>query len=129
MDRVRFIQHRGKRVLLLDYSQLGDENQMLAMVEVRKKMVAGQPPLSLLTLTDVSGAQFTRKALDKIKEAAVYDLPVLKRAAMVGAESMAPKGALEAVGTFSARTWQNFPTREEALDWLVAEETGAAKAG
>ena len=30
MDRVSFIQHRGQKVLLLDYSNLSDEREMLA---------------------------------------------------------------------------------------------------
>jgi hypothetical protein len=110
MERVRFIEHRGQRVLLLDYSALRDE----------------QPPESVLTLADLTGAQLTRVAMQRVKEANVLDKPFVRRAALVGAETLLPKGALESIGTFALKDWGRFATREEALDWLTAEEANSA---
>ena len=47
MERVRFITHKGKQVLLLDYHDLSDEAETLAMIEDRKEMVASQPKAQL----------------------------------------------------------------------------------
>src|ERR1051326_3316244 len=100
MDRVRFIEHRGQRVLLLDYSGLRDEQATLEMIEQRVELVSHQAAGSVLVLIDVAGTQFSRVAIQRIKEANVLDKPFVRRAAMVGADKISPKGALEAVGTF-----------------------------
>ena len=127
MKRVRFIEHRGQRVLLLDYSNLTNEQEMLEMVEERTELVSKEPPGSVLTLADLTGAHASRTAIARIKEANVLEKPYVRRAALVGAETLLPKGALEAVGTFAAKNWERFATREEALDWLVeASANGAA---
>ena len=71
MERVRFITHKGKQVLLLDYHDLSDEAETLAMIEDRKEMVASQPKGSVLTVANVAGARLSKDALMKIKEANV----------------------------------------------------------
>jgi len=132
MDRVSFIQHRGQKVLLLDYSNLNDEREILAMIERRMLVVSEQEPESLLVLTDVTGARIPHAAVEKAKQAAVLDRPFVKRAAIVGAQSDRAKLLMDAVKTFSLREWRPFDTRPEALDWLVSEEAGetqGAKAG
>ena len=123
MERVRFIEHRGQRVLLLDYSGLTDEHEILAMIDHRKVLMSEQEPGSVLTLTDATNARYSRAALIKIKEATVLDRPYVRRAAVVGQETLA-KGLMEAVRTFSSRHWTAFETREAALDWLVSAESG-----
>ena len=127
MERVRFIDHGGHRVLLIDYSGLEDENEFLSLIERRKKIVEKEAPGSLLTLTDVTHAHCTRDVIAAMKVAAVLDLPHLKRAAIVGTDSVYPHGTSAAMTGFTARHWTHFPTREAALDWLVndAEATGA----
>ena len=127
MERVRFIQHGSQRVLLIDYSSLADEGEFLALIERRKHIVESEAPASLLTLTDVTNAHCTRNVLEAMKVAAVLDRPHLKRAAIVGTDSVFPQGTSGAMETFAARHWSRFATRDEALDWLVggAEATNA----
>ncbi|MDP9268413.1 MAG: hypothetical protein M3P27_08840 [Acidobacteriota bacterium] len=121
MERVRFITHKGKQVLLLDYHGLTDEAEMLAMVEERMRLVTAQPKGSVLTVADVGGSQMNKDVLIKIKEANVYDLPFVRRAALVGLDAK-QKQQLEAVETFSHHHHQLFATLAEALDWIVEEE-------
>jgi hypothetical protein len=126
VDRVRFIEHRGHRVLLIDYSNLSDENEMLEMIEERTEAVSKEPPGSVLTLADLSGAHVTRDAIQRLKEANVLEKPFVRRAALVGADTLSPKGATESIATFAAKHWGRFATREEALDWLVSETADTA---
>ena len=70
---------------------------------------------------DLTGAQFSRDAIARMKEVGVFDRPYVKRSAIVGAEGL-PKVFYEALRTFSRREFPRFKTREEALDWLVKEE-------
>ncbi len=128
MERVQFLEHHGQRVLLLDYSNLDDAAEMLAMVEQRKAVVTAQSPNSVLTLTDVTNARVPRGILSRIKEAAAHERPYVRRAAMVGADNSLIKGVTDAVASFSARQWRFFPTRAEALAWLVSEGEQGAKA-
>lgn len=127
MERVRFIEHSGRRVLLIDYSGMTEQPEFLALIDERKKLVAAEPADSLLTLTDVTNARCSRDVLESMKVAAVLDRPHLKRAAIVGTDSVFPHGTSDAISNFTARHWARFQTREEALDWLVsdAEATNA----
>jgi len=52
-----------------------------------------------------------------MKEVAVFDRPYVRRAAIVGAESL-PKVFYEGLKTFSRREFPRFKTRNEALDWF-----------
>jgi hypothetical protein len=120
MDRVRFITHRGKRILLIDLTSCSAEDVIERLTQVQR-MVTAQPRNSVLTLCDLAGAQLSRAAFTRMKEVAVFDRPYVKRATLVGAESL-PKVLYEALKTFSRREFHRFETREEAMDWLVKEE-------
>jgi hypothetical protein len=126
MQRVRFITHKGKQVLLLDYSHLADEAEQLAMVEERKRLVMSQPKGSVLTVADITGAKFNKNVITRIKEANVYDTPYVVRAAMVGVDAAQQK-QLEAVETFSHHLHERFATLAEALDWVVAADQGPGR--
>jgi len=120
MDHVRFITHQGKQILLIDVTNCAAEEVIELLTEVQR-IVTAQPPKSVLTLSDLTAAQFSRAAVTRMKEVAVFDRPYVKRAALVGAQSL-PEVFYEALKTFSQREFRKFKTREEAIDWLVREE-------
>ena len=120
MDRVRFLTHQGKQVLLVDYSGCTRQT-VLDILKQRERIVMAQPPGSVLLLVDATGAQFSKDTIEEIKIVAVREHDRVKRAAMVGSEGV-PKVFVEAVRTFAARDYRAFPSREAALDWLVGEE-------
>src|SRR5438445_11455446 len=93
---------------------------MKVMAEVQR-IVTAQPRESTLTLGDLTGAQFSRDVITRMKEVAVFDRPYVNRSAIVGAGGL-PKVFYEALRTFYRREFPRFKTREEALDWLVKEE-------
>jgi hypothetical protein len=119
MDRVRFITHQGKEILLADLSHCcGAEIGNIASQVQR--IVTAQPRKSVLILSDLTGAQFNRGAVTRMKEVAVFDRPYVRSSAMVGAESL-PEVFYQALKTFSRREFPRFKTRQEALEWLVRE--------
>ena len=124
MDRVRFITHHGKRVLLIDSSYCTPE-QGIRNANEALLLVTAEPPKSVLTLIDLTGAQVSRESVARAKEVTVLNRPYVKRSALVGAESL-PNAFYEAIKRFSRREFPRFNTREEALDWLVSEERLAA---
>lgn len=119
MERIRFIQHRGQRVLLADFRNCTPEEVSNLTSQIRH-VVAQEPKGSVLALADFSGAQFSRDAVTRLKEVTAMDRPFVKRAAWVGTENL-PKVFYDAIRTFSVREFPLFKSREAALDYLTQE--------
>jgi SpoIIAA-like len=119
-DRIRFIEHQGKKILLIDVSNCSAA-EVKRLAELVPKFVTTHPKGSLLVLADFTGAEFDRKAFTSIKEVAVFDRPHIKKSAWVGTENL-PKIFYEHIKVFSQRDLPTFKTREDALDWLVKEQ-------
>lgn len=118
-DRIRFIDYKGKQVLLVDMSHCTTaelENYALLV----PSYVTSESKGSVLLLADFTGAEFDRISIERLKVAAVFDRPHLKRSAWVGVENL-PKIFYDHIKNFSQRDLPTFKTREEALDWLVSD--------
>lgn len=118
-DRIRFIDHQGRQVLLVDLSNC-PANEFEKLVRHVPDYVTIKPLGSVLVLTDFTGAVFDRAAVLAVKETAVFDKPYIKKSALIGTESF-PKKFYEELKSYSRRDMLIFRSREEALDWLVAE--------
>ncbi|MGA9639824.1 MAG: STAS/SEC14 domain-containing protein [Terriglobales bacterium] len=116
-DRIRFIEHKGTRILLLDFSQ-ATAPQMQLLLEYVRATVGKQGRESVIILADYEGAEVDHAVAMKIKEVLTLDRPFVKKAAWVGAEHI-PHAFMENFHTFSQREIVTFKTREEALEWLV----------
>ena len=123
-ERIRFITHRGKQVLVVDISNCTSE-QVTTLAQLVPAQIAAEPRGSVLLLADFTGSKVDKAAVESLKQATVYDRPHLKRSAWVGTEAL-PKIFYENLKAFSQRDLPTFKTREEALDWLVAEEKMAS---
>ena len=119
MDRVRFITHGGRHVLLVDFSHASVE-EALAAVAVCKQLVAEHAEHSLLGLTDVTGAHFDARVVAALKDLVVANGPHVRRAAVVGVNGL-QRIIYDAVVRAGGRDLPEFPDRLHALDWLVAE--------
>jgi len=84
MERTRFIDHRGTRILVLDYSGLKSADEALREIDNSKRIVAMQPPKSLLVLTSVREARYNAAVLQALKELAAHNEPHVKASAIVG---------------------------------------------
>jgi hypothetical protein len=118
-ERIRFVKHRDKAILLIDFSGLTAE-QLLPVIDEVQRKIAPMPANSALTLADFTGAHLDKAAAMRMKEALVFDRPHVKRSAWVGTDSL-PKVFYENFKTFSQRDFPIFATREEALDWLASD--------
>lgn len=120
MERVQFITHKGKQVLLIDFCGCAPE-EMLPIVDQVEEVVSSQPRDSVLLVADFTGTRVTKETAARIKEATARDVPYVKHAAWVGAEAI-PEVLFRAIEAFSTRTFVRFKTRAEALDWIVGED-------
>jgi hypothetical protein len=118
-ERIRFITHQGKQILLVDLSHCSSR-QVEETARTVPDYVTVQPPGSVLLLADFTGASFDRDAIRVMKESAVFDKPFIKKTAWIGAEHF-PNEFREEILRFSRREMPVFKTREEALDWLVGD--------
>ena len=118
MDRVRFITHRGQRILLIDFSNCSPE-EVGEISDRTPAMVTQEPVGSVCILADFTGAEFNRQAVERIKVATAIDKPHIKRTAWVLDNNM-PQALYDSVRTFSTREFPIFATREEALEYLVS---------
>jgi hypothetical protein len=115
-DRIRFIEHRGKQILLVDFSH-ADAREMLLVLEELRTTAAQYPRESLVTLADYTGSTVDHAVATRIKEVLTLDRPFVKKTAWVGTASI-PHAFMENFHTFSQREIATFKTREEAMDWL-----------
>lgn len=118
-ERIQFVEHRGKQILMLDYSHATALEMMLLLEQVRG-VVRRHARGSVVTLGDFTGAEIDHDVAMKIKEVLTLDRPFVKKTAWVGTESI-PHAFMENFHTFSQREIATFNTREEAMDWLVGE--------
>jgi hypothetical protein len=118
-DRIRFISHKGKKILLADASNLSAE-ELVQLSPLALSRITAQPRGSVLLLADFSGSKVDKKSMEALKPALVLDRPYLKRSAWVGTENL-PKVFYEHLKSFSQRELPLFKTREEAMDWLVED--------
>ncbi|MGA8620710.1 MAG: STAS/SEC14 domain-containing protein [Candidatus Sulfotelmatobacter sp.] len=118
-DRIRFITHQGKQILVVDLSNCSSV-EVQEIIRAVPELVTTRPRGSVLILSDFTGASFDHEAIRAMKESAVFDKPYIKKSAWVGAEHF-PEVSSEDIGSFSRREFPTFKTREEALTWLATD--------
>jgi hypothetical protein len=118
-DRIHFVEHQGKQILLLDFSHASAHEMQLLLEHVRIT-VAQHARESLLTFADFTEATVDHAVATKLKEVLTLDRPFVKKTAWIGTESI-PHAFMENFESFSQREIVTFKTRKEAMDWLVGE--------
>jgi hypothetical protein len=116
-ERVKFIKHQERDILLLDFSNSGAE-EVLKIIEDAKKVICTKPPNSLLTLTDVTNARFNEEVGEGMKQFTAHNKPYVKAGAVVGITGL-KRIIFGAVMTFSKRKLESFDDVEQAKCWLV----------
>ena len=117
-DRIRFITHKGKKILLADVSDCSAEE--LIKISRVSPGSSPEPRGSVLLLADFTGAEFDQEAITSMKRIG-SSTGLFKKSAWVGTENL-PRVFYEHIKLFSQRELPTFKTREEAMDWLVKED-------
>lgn len=122
-ERARFIEHRGKRLLLLDYTGLGSSMEELqAVIAKTKQVISREPPGSVLTVTDVRGSQINAANVRAMHELVQHNTPYVRWGAVVVSLGSVGLTAFRAVQAVSRRrNLRAFNDLEEAKDWLVSQ--------
>jgi hypothetical protein len=120
-ERIRFIEHRGRRILFMDFSEMNGPGEALAELDKARQVIAGEPENSLLTLTDVTGTRYDDDIIKAFQALAAHNKPYVRAAASVTRTPL-QLVALRASAVLTRRKLQTFDDLEEAKEWLVAQE-------
>lgn len=116
-ERVKFIRHREREILLLDFSN-AQTDEVMTIIEDAKRVISTRPQRSLLTLTDVTNARFNEAVGEGLKKLTVHNKPYVKAGAVVGITGL-KRIIFGAVMAFSQRKLESFDNREQAKQWLA----------
>ncbi len=119
-QRVRFVEHRGQRILYIDFSGLQAADDILREMQTAREVIRVQPHNSLRTLTNVKGARYTPPVMDAMKEFTAGNKPFVRHAAVNGMERV-HRVLYRAVLLFSRRSIEIFDDLDAARDWLAKQ--------
>lgn len=120
MDRVKFIEHRGARILLSDLSGIRDTLELQRAIRIGSELVQAEPPRSVLVLVDVTAVEYNLEAFAVLQQSVAQNRPYVRARAVVGLPAIAsvPYGI---VAKLSGSPMASFADREAAKEWLVAQ--------
>jgi hypothetical protein len=121
MEKVRFVQYKGKKILLEDFSGLEPGKEFTETLDIARKTIASQPPKSVLAVLDATNAHYDNETLGLLKDFVKANTPYIKAATVVGITGLLGI-ALRTVVAFSGRSFEQFKTREEAMNWLTEQQ-------
>jgi hypothetical protein len=114
----KWMEHRGKRILYVDYRGLKPEEILPLMKETNDAVAASRG--KVLILGNVKGAVVTREVMDYLKKSARMVLRYrAEKVAVVGATALLAVFFNSFVVTLERDIARKFGTEEEALKWLA----------
>ncbi len=120
MGRISVVEHRGKRILLQDFSGLRSGEEFDRALAEARAYIASQPAKSVLSVFDATQAHYDAATLAALKDFTRGNSPYIRASAVVGVAGLL-NVALMAVSAFSGRTLKSCPDRTAAMDWLVEQ--------
>ncbi len=119
MERIQFIQHKGKQLLYLDLVN-AKSTEVVQLVKDATPVIAAQPEKSLRTLTNVTNMAFNSEATEALKQFTKHNKPYVIAGAVVGVTGL-KQIIYNAVLKFSGRNLVAFDTLDEAKNWLATQ--------
>jgi hypothetical protein len=113
-----WIEHQGRRILFFDYRDQKTDEALIATLEAGSAMMQPLPGPALL-YNDFEGSVVGSAFMKRVKEVGQMNKRLIDRSALTGIHGLKIvffNAYLRATGERNTRA---FPTREEALDFLV----------
>lgn len=127
VERLGILTRAGVPIVVLDFAGATNPAESVRQIRAIQEWFGRQRPTGeLRTLTDVTGARYNTEVLEALKGLAAHNKPFVGAAAAVVQTAM-HRVAMNVAGMFSGRRFRAFTTRDEALDWLVGQETAPLK--
>ncbi len=116
--RLTSIQHRGCDIMSIDYSQLTDPADSIALIDQAIASIQGRQANSVRLLTNCEGATFTKDTMAAMGRFSDAAKGIAERTAVIGLEGMLEFVAKSAIRS-AERNIEVFDSREQALAWLT----------
>ena len=117
MNRARFVEHKGKKILHVDFSGC-DSTTLAPAIEEAKAVIKNLPPASAFLLTDVTNTEMSRTTSAMIKDFSSHNTPYVAASAVVGVTGL-KKLIYNTVVGLTGRSISLFDSLEQAKDWLA----------
>jgi hypothetical protein len=125
VERLRFITHKGHKILVVDFSGIEDPKLFVDVLAQMRALVAQQPRTpKLRTLIETSGAAFNSEVVEAIKMTMVHNRPWVTAAAVTGMSAL-HRVIYRVVKVFVRRNMEAFDSQEAAKEWLAAQSEEA----
>ena len=118
MPSLKWIQHKGKRILYMDIASQKTE-ELLDIVKRLKAEIEKEPPDSVRCLCEVTGGKTNNEINEALKEFVKYVDPYIKMITVIGLEGLQTI-VFNAVVMFTrTKKLTKKNSKEEALDYLA----------
>ena len=118
--RTTFTTHKGVRICVLDFSNIGSETEALRAIDDARAIIGKERQASVYTLTDVTGSRVTSAIRNALHELTQANKPYVVAGAVVGVtaiQAVILRGIVQVTG----RRLVAKDTRAEAMEWLANE--------
>ena len=122
MDRVQWLDHKGKQILFINEKDLNEEEILKAMDDAIE-VLSSFSGKTLLIVTDVSGTHVTQRIHQKSKQ--TVGIPIQKGIKVISA-IIGIQGMKKMLTAEISKEIHVAETLEEACDWLVAQVEAAS---
>ncbi|HEU4642720.1 MAG TPA: hypothetical protein VFS44_09710 [Gemmatimonadaceae bacterium] len=120
MDRIRFIEHRKRRILYYDFRDLLDPEQAILLLDRAEEIVRGEAPGSVLVLMSVRNLRFNSRSVARLRALVEHNRPYVRASAVVGMEGL-HKLIYFGVVKLARRNIPAFDDEGAAKEWLVTQ--------
>lgn len=121
MNRTQTIDHNGKKIFFIDFSNLQAIEEIKGVIKEAQKYIHYQPLNSVCTLTSVESTHFNNEIKEMFTEYIKSNKPFVKSSAIIGVTGLKQviyNGMLKLAGRESTRA---FTTLDQAKAWLATE--------
>lgn len=125
-ERVKFISHRGHRILQIDWTDATSDEILESMKEA-KRVIASHTAASVLTLTVATNAKLNRVVTEALKEYVAHNKPYVLAGAVVGLNDL-KMVIFNFVNRVTGRTLRAVDRVDAAKDWLADAAEAARRA-
>ncbi len=119
-EKVKFIEHRGQRILVQDLTNSASVEENIGIFDRTREIILAQPPKSVLLFTNVTNAHYSTEAVDHMKKFSLTVGPYIKASAATGVSGI-KRIVFQSLLKLTGREIKLFETAGEAMDWLARQ--------
>ena len=117
--RVQTTTYQGKRIFILDFSNLKSEGEIKSVIEESKTVIRKQSIGSSICLANIEEMHFNNQIRDLFIDFVKGNKPYMKASAIIGVKGL-KQILFNGIMKVSGRDVKSFNTENEAKEWLVS---------